>query len=285
MSSTLSKKALAFVDSKPLELLLRVTHNSKGDLGETRTATYDVPVRVDLSMQKIKLINTHFVSRDRPKMASRIGFLIACSKFIVFYSSLCGLMALPTREGANKATQFFVAPAAIKADMNWMESAVKIFKLLREMKDFWRAMGPERFINAVSFANHLEKCRAKFAPYYTMNKFAAGIMAATVDEFDWTARPSELLQRMAYNVEKEFNIKQIGAEDIHMLRWMIEEMFFEKGKKMPKLQIKLKEAYKAAAQQAKAGVNQALTDDEAAKETTTTKTESAEMDPSDPHTA
>ena len=80
-------KGAQYLNSKPTEIMLRVTHTSPEEkTGAETMRTYDLPARVSVEKGTVMLKNTHFFKRDRPKKIAHLGYLLALTKFLIFYT-------------------------------------------------------------------------------------------------------------------------------------------------------------------------------------------------------
>jgi hypothetical protein len=220
------KKGLAFMNKQDVELMLRVQH-SKGD--GSPPDSYEVPVAVDPKRQSIKLKNTHFFCRDRSRRVALFGYFLSIFKFLVFYLSVAGMMALPTERGVQTATNFFVIPAIFKSVVGYLEKLKKLFDQLRELGGYQKAL-KGKFLVLTSLAKLLQKAQKAECPYLPFDSFISGFTKTAKATYDkgeavkpqWETAPSQLFLSWIYSAKTELGA-DITDEDVYSMRFVIEE--------------------------------------------------------------
>jgi hypothetical protein len=216
------------------EIMIRVTHTTVGTLGEEIPRTYDVPTSVNLGAQTVLLKNTHFFSRDRSKRMAQFGYLIAIIKFLFFYISVCGIMAVPTNKGVLTATRLFVVPSAFKCVVSYIEKLGKIFQKLKELRSFVKGLGGKQFVILSSLAKLLKKAQKAECPYLPLDNFIEGFVKTSkstllpAGEKTWGESPSNLFLSWIYSAKAALG-GEMTNEDIASLKFVVSDKFMVGG--------------------------------------------------------
>ena len=98
--------------------------------------------------------------RDKSAKMQHAQFVLSVFKFLVFYTCVAGILALPTKQGVTTATQLFVVPTVVKVIVGLLEKAAELYKKLRELHKFYKLFGAKRFLEMTALANMLKSARS-----------------------------------------------------------------------------------------------------------------------------
>jgi hypothetical protein len=195
----------AQLNAQPLTIMIRVQHKSKGKLGEDVEKTYDLPATINMEKKSVTLKNTFFFKEDRSTSAAQLGFLLGIAKFLMFYTCICGMLALPTERGVRMATQLFVVPTIVKSVAEFLEKLGGLLSKLLEIRSYRKMLTTGKFFTLLAFAKKLKKARNATCPYMPLGDFMEGVCAKGPEgNVPWTTQPSVLSKFWLGAAKKQF---------------------------------------------------------------------------------